>query len=57
MFGILNIRKLRIRKKIFFLFIAAYKSNKEIVDLLISKRVDFNQQDVNGNTALILGIL
>ena len=31
--------------------------NKEIVDLLISKGVYLNQQNVNGNTALMIGKL
>ena len=31
--------------------------NNEIVDLLISKGVYLNQQDVNGNTALMFGNL
>ena len=35
----------------------AYKGNKEFVDLLISKGVNLNQQDTNGDTAIMIGNL
>ena len=44
-------------KKDLLNFLAAHVGNKEIVDLLISKRVDLNKKDVNGNTAIMHGIL
>ena len=41
----------------FFIFLAAQRGNFEIVEaLILSKRVELNQQDVNGNTALMHGI-
>ena len=45
-------------KKDFPFFLAFTLNYNEIVEaLILSKRVELDQQDVDGNTALILGIL